>query len=156
MQTVAWNTKRGLARVAFALSIAPSEPLILTRNVFNSAMRSRLTIMERTDMMLTKDEQKERLLIALSHPTVCFPEPPTLYLISRHRSRSGSQEWFDAYTFKDGEPQRLTFAVAEVLGYKYDRTYEAFRVGNPGYRRSLYIQEDLTKALGYPVRCEVL
>lgn len=56
----------------------------------------------------------------------------TLYTVLRHRSASGMSRLIDLYYIRDNKPQRITYLVAKVLGWKYDTNKEALRVGGCG------------------------
>lgn len=56
----------------------------------------------------------------------------TVYTVLRHVSPSGMTRWLDLYVIRDGEPLRMTWSVANALGWTYDRKREALKVGGCG------------------------
>lgn len=81
-----------------------------------------------------------------------LPMGSRLFVVSRHRTPSA--EWFDCFAIvrREGEPDdmaRLTHSMTVAGIGTYDHKHEALKVRNPGYRRSLWIEQELQRVL-YP------
>lgn len=97
--------------------------------------------------MLSADEIKELV------------KPETLIrCVTREVSRSGARRWIRCYVC---EPDRSVWLdgmidTATAGRLAVDRSKDALRIGNPGYRTSLYIQEELKAVLGFAPKIEDL
>ena len=56
----------------------------------------------------------------------------TTYVIQRRVSSSGMSRLLDLYIFKKNKPLRITYQVAEVLGWSIDRATNYLRVNGAG------------------------
>ena len=56
----------------------------------------------------------------------------TIYTVLRHVSASGMTRYIDLYVIRDGRPLRLTWSVAQALGWPYDKKRESLKVTGCG------------------------
>ena len=69
----------------------------------------------------------------------------TIYAILRKVSSSGMIRWFDFYVMRNNEPMRITWALCELLDYKYDEKQEALKIQGCGMDMGYAV----VSALGY-------
>lgn len=63
----------------------------------------------------------------------CLSPNTTIHTFLRHRSESGLTRWYDAYIIKDNDLFRLTWSIATVLDYSYDRRWDALKIQGYGF-----------------------
>ena len=56
----------------------------------------------------------------------------TVYTILRHCSASGMTRWLDMYVMRDNKPRRITWTAARAVGWTYDTSRDALKVGGCG------------------------
>ena len=71
----------------------------------------------------------------------------TVYTVLRHVSASGMTRYIDLYVIKDNRPLRITWSVAEALGYPYDRKHEALKVQGCGMDMGFHVVYSLAYVL---------
>lgn len=71
----------------------------------------------------------------------------TLYTCLRSVSSSGMSRTLDVYVMRKNEPRRLTYSVAQALGWTYDRRREALKVGGCGMDMGFHTVYTLARAL---------
>ena len=76
-----------------------------------------------------KEDQKAKIVKELRE---LLPPGTTVYTKLNHVSSSGMMRVIEVMIFKDNEPRYLTYAVADLLGYKLHKKYEGLKVGGCG------------------------
>lgn len=71
----------------------------------------------------------------------------TVYTILKHVSTSGMYRAIDVYVFRDNEPRRITWSVAQAVGYRYDTKHEALGVGGCGMDMGFNVVYNLSRVL---------
>jgi hypothetical protein len=73
-----------------------------------------------------------------------YLKPKTVvYTKLKHVSSSGMSRVIDLFVIKKNEPIRLTWAVAALCDYSYDRKYEGLKVGGCGMDMGFAVVHDL-------------
>lgn len=96
---------------------------------------------------MTKAQQAERDAIATLRATL--PPGSTVYTILRHVARSGMFRAIDCILLNEGQPHRITWAVAQTTGFTYNRRHEALGVGGCGMDMGFHVVSNLSRVL-YP------
>jgi hypothetical protein len=73
----------------------------------------------------------------------------TVYTALKHVSRSGMYRVIDTYVMKDNIPLRISWSVAEVTGFGYDKRHEGVKASGCGMDMGFEIVYNLSYAL-YP------
>lgn len=71
----------------------------------------------------------------------------TVWTLLRHRAPSGMSRVLDVYVMVDNEPLRLTWSVAKVLDWTYDRKHEGVKVNGCGLDVGYHLVYSLSRVL---------
>jgi hypothetical protein len=71
----------------------------------------------------------------------------TVYTILRHVSASGMSRVIDLFIMRGNEPRRITWSVAQALGYAYDQKREGLRVSGCGMDMGFHVVYSLARVI---------
>jgi hypothetical protein len=71
----------------------------------------------------------------------------TVYTVLRHVNREGTARAIDVFLIHEGRPFRLTYSVAQALGYSYSRNHEAIWSRGGGQDMGYEIVHNLSRFL---------
>ena len=71
----------------------------------------------------------------------------TIYTICRHVSRSGMMRHIAFYIMRDNHPYCINDDVAEVMGLKFNKHYDALKVSGCGMDVGYHIVHNLSRKL---------
>jgi hypothetical protein len=71
----------------------------------------------------------------------------TVYTILRHVSASGMSRVIDLFIMRGNEPRRITWSVAQALGYAYDQKREGLGVSGCGMDMGFHVVYSLARVI---------
>lgn len=71
----------------------------------------------------------------------------TLYTVLRHVSRSGMYRVIDVLCIEANQPRRISWAVANALGWRYDMRHEGIGVSGAGMDMGFHLIYSLSRVL---------
>lgn len=92
---------------------------------------------------MTKQEQAKKELKELIERI----GTDTIYVVQRHVSPSGMTRYLDLYVIGNNEPLRITYSVAEALGWTYNKRWDCLTVGGCGMDMHFHTVYTLSRVL---------
>ena len=81
----------------------------------------------------------------------------TVYFVTRAISRSGMRGTYGAFIAdSDGDLRDVTFHMAKISGFHFDKKLRGIRVGGCGFSRTYEIASRCAEKIGIPFRDELI